>query len=177
VGGGTKEGTIYPDDIQALHVPMYRIRGHLCMANTLALEAIARDEPSVGFITDFPGTVKSQLFERLGGVLGMLFPLVLWLFGRWLCVPVEESGERHLWQCTSPVFVSKEDGKKGGVKEVAMGTEGPGSGVYSIDWDGETAGAKTIELVNNYRKEGMVERVWKHVQGEFERIAESNSSS
>ena len=54
---------------------------------------------------------------------------------------------------------------------VAKGVDGKtGSGVYSIDAEGESAGPKVEELMAKYRKEGMVEKVWEHTEGEFKRI-------
>ena len=58
----------------------------------------------------------------------------------------------------------------GGV-QVARGTNGKsGSGVYSIDWDGESAGPKVEELLAKCRKEGVVEKVWEHTEEEYRRI-------
>ena len=58
-----------------------------------------------------------------------------------------------------------------GAVTVARGTNGrTGSGVYSVGWDGENPGLKVEELLAKLRKEGMVEQVWKHIEGEFKRI-------
>jgi hypothetical protein len=58
----------------------------------------------------------------------------------------------------------------GGV-EVIKGTSGEiGSGVYSVNWDGESSGPKVEELLAKFRKEGMVEKVWKDTEEEFKRI-------
>jgi len=54
---------------------------------------------------------------------------------------------------------------------VAKGVDGkPGSGVYSLDYDGSEAGQSVMDLLGGYRKEGIVDRVWEHAQAEFERI-------
>ena len=54
---------------------------------------------------------------------------------------------------------------------VARGTNGEaGSGVYSVDLEGESSGRKVEELLANFRKERVVEKFWKHTEEEFKRI-------
>ena len=54
---------------------------------------------------------------------------------------------------------------------VALGTNGsPGSGVYSVDLNGESSGPKVQELLGRFRKEGVGETFWEHSEGEFRRI-------
>ncbi len=54
---------------------------------------------------------------------------------------------------------------------MARGTNGEiGSGVYSVDLEGESSGPKVLELLAGYRKEGVVENFWDHTEAEFERI-------
>ncbi|RJE19551.1 hypothetical protein PHISCL_08106, partial [Aspergillus sclerotialis] len=45
IAGGTKEGTLYADDFQALTIPFYAIRGHLATLITLGHEALAARAP------------------------------------------------------------------------------------------------------------------------------------
>ena len=54
---------------------------------------------------------------------------------------------------------------------VARGTDGEkGSGVYSVDLEGESSGPKVQELLANFRTEGVVEKFWDHTEEEFKRI-------
>ena len=54
---------------------------------------------------------------------------------------------------------------------VARGTNGaPGSGVYSVDLEGESSGAKVLELLAGLREKGVVEKFWSHTVEEFKRI-------
>lgn len=177
IAGGTKEGTFYPSDIQALNVPLHAIRGHLTTLITLGHEALAARAPSVSFIQVFPGTVKTALFDRMEGVLGFVLRCWVNLAGSWLLVPVQESGERNVFLSTSAAFPAADGGRDGvGLVEgvqVATGTNGTaGSGVYSLDYDGTEAAQGTVDLLAKYREEGMVERVWEHAQTEFGRIGE-----
>lgn len=53
-----------------------------------------------------------------------------------------------------------------------MGTDGKkSSGVYSVDWDGESASGDVLELLAEYREKGMVDKVWQHLEEEFARIS------
>lgn len=97
------------------------------------------------------------------------------IIGRY--IPIHETGERRLFLATSAKYPSRTDVETGcgvttpGGDEVAIGTENkPGSGVYSVTWDGESAGVKTIQLLQTMRHEGMVIKVWNHTEGEFKRI-------
>ena len=54
---------------------------------------------------------------------------------------------------------------------VARGTNGePGSGVYSVDLEGETSGAKVVDLLAGFREKGVVEKYWTHTEKEFKKI-------
>ena len=54
---------------------------------------------------------------------------------------------------------------------VAKGLDGKaGSGVYSIEQNLENAGPKVEALLAEFRKEGLVEEVWKRTTEEFRRI-------
>lgn len=176
IAGGTKEGTLYPTDMQALTVPLYAIRGHLTTLITLSHEALATRAPSVSFIQVFPGAVKTALFDRMSGWVGFVMRNLMNLAGNWFLVPIQESGERNVFLSTSAAFPAAEEGNDGirvvdGV-HVAKGTDGTvGSGVYSLDYDGTEAGQSVMDLLGEYREERMVERVWEHAQAEFERIA------
>ena len=107
VGAGN-EGPLDPNDLPALHVPFLRLRGHLCTLLSLGLEAVARTAPEVTFVHDYPGTVQTTLVSRIEGVRGVLLRAYVWLLGRWICVPIEKSGERHLYLATSAKYSARE---------------------------------------------------------------------
>jgi hypothetical protein len=175
VGGGTLEGPIDPTDFPALRVPLLKIRGHLTTLITLGLEAIAETAPEVSFVHDYPGTVNTPLMTHAKGLHGVLVRTYVGLFGRWVCVPIEESGERHLYLATSSRY-RPANGNESGIQlgdgvEVAMGTTGEvGSGVYSVGWDCESASPAVRELLTGLREKGMVDEIRRHTQGEYKRI-------
>ena len=176
VGGGTLEGPIDPTDFPALRVPLLKIRGHLTTLITLGLEAIARAAPEVSFAHDYPGTVNTPLMTHAKGLHGVLVRTYIGLFGRWVCVPTEESGERHLYLATSSKF-QPASGQNAGIQlgdgvEVAVGTTGEvSSGVYSVGWDCESASPAVHELLAGLREKGMVDEIWRHTEGEYKRVS------
>ena len=87
------------------------------------------------------------------------------------------AGERHLFLSTSQKYPAAIKGEKAvGVElvdgvTVARGIDGKsGSGVYSVDQNGESAEPKVEKLLAGMRKGGMVEKGWEHLEGEWERI-------
>jgi len=153
------------------------MKGHLETLITLALEGVAKQAPEVSFIHNSPGTVNTGLFKRIEGVAGWGIRAYLLVVGWWVLLPIEECGERHLFLCTSGRFPAKKGGEGGEGVElqsgdgVAGGTTGEvGSGVYSVKWDGESAGAAVEKLLKGYRDEGTVEDILGHLESEFRRI-------
>jgi hypothetical protein len=175
VGGAGYEGPLDPSDFQALRVPLTKIRGHLTTLISLGLEAVAKQAPNVSFVHDFPGAVKTALFDRSTRVLHIVMRTYFAVFGRWICVPIEECGERHLYLATSARYPAGSGQSRavpvGDGVEVAQGTTGQvGSGVYSTLWDCENSPSAVIQLLAEYRDKGMVDAVWKHTEDEFNRI-------
>jgi len=177
VFAGTKEGFLDTSDLQAWKVPLLSQRGHAASLVTLSLEALAKKAPNVSFIHAFPGPVKSGIARGTTGSVMFMLKAVFAVIGPFVYIPTEESGERHVLLATSaryPAMVD-DDGVSGvpladGVR-IARGTSGEGaSGVYSIDWNGESAGPKVEELLAKFRKDGLVEKVWGNAEEEFKRI-------
>ncbi|KAH6656284.1 hypothetical protein BKA67DRAFT_551468 [Truncatella angustata] len=167
VGGGTLEGPLDASDFQALRVPASELRGHLSTLITLGLEAVAKEATSVSFVHDYPGTVDTPFLRYMSEE--MLRSYVL--------LPVDESGERHLYLATSARFppamidghddvVSLEDDAA-----VALGTTGEaGGGVYIVGPDCEGPTSLVRDFLGEMRKSGLVKEVWRHTVGEFDRI-------
>jgi hypothetical protein len=182
VAGGSKEGPLDPTDFQALRIPLASIRGHLTSLVSLGLETVAKSAPDVSFIHDYPGTVKTTLLSRMPGMRGLYIRSLVWLLGYWICVPIEESGERHLYLATSAKFPPLSGRGNTAVSlgdriDIAKGMTGRiGSGVYSVGWDCESSPPAVLELLAGFRDRGMVEEVWRHTEGEFKRIMEEDGN-
>ncbi|KAL2068063.1 hypothetical protein VTL71DRAFT_16161 [Oculimacula yallundae] len=175
VAGGGREGQIDPSDYPARHLSLLKMRAHAIAVITLSMEALARTAPEVSFIHDYPGTVKTPLMDHDLGLIGVILRVWIWLFGWWVCVPLEECGDRHLYLATSERFkpLKREgaDGVRSKDEVVAKGSnEERGSGVYSVGADCESGSEKSWKYLREYRERGLVEDVWKHIDGEFGRI-------
>ena len=185
VAGGGLEGPLDTSDLPGRRVPMTRIRAHLCTLISLGLESIARVNPEVSFVHNYPGTVDTPLSSRVRGVVGVLLRAYIFLLGRWICVPIEECGERHLYLATSAKFApaTADNDNGSGVPlangaKVARGITGElSSGLYSVGWDGTSASPTVEKLLAGYRAQGMVDKIWQHTESEFKRIAEQNDST
>ena len=177
VFAGTKEGPIDTSDFQGWKVSMLSARGHATSLVTLSLEALARKAPDVAFIHNFPGPVKSGIGRGAKGAAMFVLKAVFAFIGPMVNMDNQECGERHLFLATSaryPAGMSEATASgvpvAGGVT-VSRGTSGEsGSGVYTVDSHGESAGADVEQLLAKFRKEGVVEKVWEHTEEEFERI-------
>lgn len=176
IAGGATEGYFYPSDMQALNVPFYAIRGHLSTLITLGHEALAARAPGVSFMQVFPGAVRTPIFDQTPGVFGVLMRCFVAVAPRWLFVSIEESGERNVFFATTEAYPAREGNEKNGVQlgegvDVARSVgSGTGNGVYSIGYDGTEAGQSIVDLLEQYREEGMVQRVWEHTEEVFGRI-------
>lgn len=178
-----KEGPIYTDDIQAWKVPIRSLRAHGSSLATVSLEALAKKAPDVSFIHGFPGFVKTNLARGGQGplifVMAQMFKVTS-LFHQSRFIPNVECGERHVFLMTSAKYPARnpvEDTSgialADGV-EVARGTDGlVGSGVYSIDENGESYGFKTEDVLAKLREEGALEKVWNDLETQWKRITGS----
>ncbi|MCJ1380440.1 hypothetical protein MMC17_003543 [Xylographa soralifera] len=175
-----KEGPVDASDLQGWHMTnMLAQRGHGASQVTMALEALAAKAPDVSFIHNFPGSVRTNLIRGGEGKLIAAMAFVSKIVGAFvdLHVPPEECGARHVFLATSAKYPAGKGGEEtAGVPlpegvAVARGVDGQsGSGVYSIDQDGESTGPKVEELLAGFRREGLVDKVWQDTQEQFQRI-------
>ena len=174
-----KEGPIDTNDIQAWKVPIVSGLGHGSSLITLSLEALAKQAPDVAFIHDHPGPVKTNLVRGGEGVAIFILSVVIKILGPIVNIPIQECGDRHLFLATSARYPPGPGGESAsGVPladgvAIARGIDGKnGSGVYSVNWEGESSGPKVEALLAKLREEGTVDTVWKDSEKEFKRITE-----
>lgn len=146
---------------------------------TLSLEAIAQTAPDVTFINACPGLVDSGLLRGTTGLAMFAVRVAFRVMMPFVGVPNLEVGERFAFLATSARYPP---GARGGVDAgvpvaeglavpVVRGTGGDvGGGVYSLGQDGESSGAAVEAILTKLRGEGMVEKVWAHIEEEFKRI-------
>ncbi|EGE82723.2 hypothetical protein BDDG_05667 [Blastomyces dermatitidis ATCC 18188] len=169
---GTREGLLDSTDFPAFGLPLKELRGHLASPVTLGLEAIARMTPDVSFIHGHLGLVDTPIFRHMHGQPGKQSPFEVSV------VPIEESGERHLYLATSSRFPARQ-GNSASVPlpdgtDMSISTTGTiGGGVYSVGSDCETGSPDVKKLLAELRDKGMIEEVWNHTEEEFKRICGS----
>ncbi|KAL6898646.1 hypothetical protein GGI43DRAFT_428337 [Trichoderma evansii] len=171
IGGGGHEGSLDTSDFQALKVPMENLREHLSTLVTLGLQGVARSSPEVSIVHCYPGTVKTPLLKNMPEE--MLKTLTF--------VPLEETGERHLYLATSSKYSPLKNASiaipLGDGVEVSLGSGGQAGGVYSIRQDGENATPEIMQKLADLRTSGVMEEVWSHTQEEFARIEKGYGGS
>jgi hypothetical protein len=158
----TKEGPVDTSDIPARKVSILAQRGHLTSVMTMSLEILAKKAPEVSFIHNFPGSVKTNLIRGGEGAAVATMNVLFKIFDPLIFMSEDECGERHVFLATSAKFPAGTNGDAAaGVPlargvTVARGTDGiTGSGTYSLDSGGESAGDKVVALLAKLRKDGV----------------------
>lgn len=174
---GTKEGAVYPDDLQGSKVPLTQARGHLTAATTLSLEALAQQAPTVSFIHTFPGFVRGNLLRGSAALnaIGTALLFICKAFNLFGYVEERECGQRHVFLATSARFPPAAGDASGvplvdGVEPSVGSTGERGSGVYIVDERDEAGDAHVVQTLAAHRKKGYAEQVFGNVQKEWARI-------
>lgn len=161
-----KESKLIELDLELRHHhSTNNVIGHSNTMTILVMEHLAKQYPSISFLHVFPGLVITNLAASdMSWPWSSLVKYVRPLFS-FLAVPLEESGQRHLFCATSKRYPPR----CAVTAEAARGSNGEqGSGVYSLNWDGEPA--KQKDFLAEYRARGMGETVWAHTLDVFERV-------
>ncbi|MCJ1247102.1 hypothetical protein MMC30_004313 [Trapelia coarctata] len=155
------EGKMNLDDLSLkTHYSLANCANHAVTMNSLLACHQATTNPTTSFIHAAPGFVNTGL--GTAGQTGMLFKAAMGVVSfviSPLAVPLQESGERHLYAATSEVY--KPSGTKGGEGDVL------GKGAYLLNWGGERTEKK---ILGEYRAQGVEEKVWEHTSEVFEKI-------
>ncbi|KAI1139169.1 hydrogenase/reductase-like protein [Hypoxylon sp. FL0543] len=182
VFAGSKEGPMFTNDFQGDNISVTSARGHFTSMITLSLEAIARDAPSVSFVHNYPGFVDTGLGRDVKGPAMAVAKVVFKVVGPFVNIPLDEVGERHTFFSTSARYPpAAGEPRADGVSldkavQVATSTDGQkGGGVYSIDHKGESCERKALDFLAGHRKDGSMDKLWKHTQDEFMRITQKLS--
>ncbi|KAK6003802.1 hypothetical protein QM012_009573 [Aureobasidium pullulans] len=171
----TLEGEIKMDDFQGWHMKLMANRDHAASITTLSLESHHKDNPNVSFIHNFPGVVKSGITRGTSGPVLTALKAVIRVFGSLFYMPSEEAGDRHVFLSTSARYLAGLEDSAAGVPlscdlSVARGTDGTvGSGVYSINASGESAGPRVEEALASLRSRGMMEKVMDTIRTDTEK--------
>lgn len=131
-----------------------RLIAHAATMNTLALDHLAKNYPSITFLHGFPGLVRTSIFTRLTPPEGSS---MLWMFAVWLVKSIigflmqlvgtspEESGKRQAYNLTTDKW---------------------SPGLALIGDKSEFAPAPAV--LETYREDGWAEKVWEHTMQIFD---------
>ena len=163
----TLEGEIQMDDFQGWHMKLMANRDHAASITTLSLESHHQENPNVSFVHNFPGVVKSGITRGTSGPVLTALKALVRVFGSLFYMPADEAGDRHVFLATSARYSADSADPAAGVSlsvvndlSLARGTGGKlGSGVYSVNASGESAGPQVEEALASLRSRGMVEKV------------------
>lgn len=144
--GGGHEGHMYLDDMELKqYYDLVKLRAHFTSMMTLAFDHLARQNPDMGFVHYFPGTVSTGLRTRVPGqslielISSYLFTIQL----SFTAMTAQESGERTLGICCFGPDFEK--------------------GSFSIGLDGIPSAS---EKLKEYRRDEEVsKKVWSHLEG------------
>lgn len=132
--------------------------------NTLAAEELAKANPGISFIHEYPGLVKTNIAQGFGPIMRVIMNGALTVFSPF-AVGLQESGERHLYAATSNVYPPSSKSNESAVP----GADGvKGSGAYRLNWDGNVAGKDGI--LKEYRSQGVGKKIWDHTLEVFEKV-------
>ncbi len=172
------EAKLYSNDLSLRNLKIYsynQARSHMCYMHALFFEALSQQHPGkLSLIHIFPGLVPGPGYHNpeLPLWFKILFHyIVVPLFGRWILVKPEESGQRMLSLAAGQhppgrASASVAETSTQQEKDPVTGTDGkPGSGVYSLTWNGESNyPAKKYETLD---KEELRKKVWEHTTEAF----------
>lgn len=144
---------------------------HASAMTNLAFSRFSTQHPGTSYIHAYPGFVETGAGRDAWGAFEPLAKPLLWVVKVAMQVKPAESGERHLFASTSPIFTPKAASE--GVEGAATGSDGiKGSGSYLLNWNGDvlsdTAKAKKL------RDDGGVDKVWEHNEEVFKKVCEKN---
>lgn len=138
---------------------------HAITMTSLSMRELAVSHPEVSFVHAYPGIVKTGIMREFGTITRVAMSAMFVLAKPWM-VPLNESGDRHLYAATSPRFPPRASNGGG---DVAPGADGAkGSGAYRLDWDGSTT--ENQKVLQDYRKNETGKLVWEHTVGVFESV-------
>lgn len=165
LGGGMERGNIELEDMDLEKPgnfgPMKAQMQYIAM-NTMAMEKLAGENPDVTFIHSWPGWVNTGNVRR-GSEPNSIMSWVTWLFLEPLIglfsFSDEESGQRHLFQCTSAAFGGRGVPWMGNVGVNSLGQQA--DGLFLVNYKcGCTPNLRAVSIL----REKAQGKIWDHTQ-------------
>jgi hypothetical protein len=174
-----QEGKLILDDLSLkTHFSLSNAATHCITMTSLSAIELAATHPSTAFVHSFPGGVDTNILRDfnpvvrglVSGLVKVLKALPTSALG---LVPVEESGERHVYAATSGLFQPRTAVKN---EDVAIGADGvTGSGAYLLHWDSSAQTTK-LPLIQEYLANGVEKKVLEHTVEVFDKICNSREA-
>ncbi|KAF3390013.1 Oxidoreductase andH [Talaromyces pinophilus] len=131
---------------------------------SLAMNELSQAEPLISFIHTYPGVVKTNLTRDMG-VVALAGAKMLLNLATPSIVPLQESGERHLYLVTNrkfgrrpiKVFTSTQPETTDAAMEA-----------YLVDHRGTPR--QNLKLLRRYSEEGVARDVWEHTLDVFRNV-------
>ncbi|KAA8643498.1 hypothetical protein EYZ11_009522 [Aspergillus tanneri] len=141
--------------------------------NSLAMEHLAAQHPSISFIHTFPGFVRTPL---LNNTLGSIAGSIVGLLTRPMSMSPQESAQRNLYLATSAAYPPKQPKSTSaigvplveGVLTSISSIGKSGGGSYILHYDGSDS--TNASLMNGYRERGFPRKVWEHTLECFKKV-------
>ncbi|CBF84160.1 uncharacterized protein ANIA_02715 [Aspergillus nidulans FGSC A4] len=142
------EGQLIKDDLSLKsNYSLANARTHAITMTSLSVTELAQSNPSISFTHSFPGVVKTGVIRELG-LLGRTIARAGWALARPWMVPIEESGERHLF--------------------AAVDQRGEAGQPHLVGSDSEPRG--NWNLLEEFKAKKVGEDVWRHTLNVFEEV-------
>ncbi|KAL4902291.1 hypothetical protein BDW74DRAFT_62736 [Aspergillus multicolor] len=139
------EGQLIIDDLALKrNYSLSNARTHAITMTSLSLSHLAKANSAVSFTHSFPGVVKTGVIREMGFVTRMVIKAG-WVLARPWMVPIEESGERHLF--------------------AGVGLKGSAGKPHLVGADSEPRA--NWGVIERYEAEGVGEGVWRHTGDVF----------
>ncbi|OJJ68225.1 hypothetical protein ASPBRDRAFT_47174 [Aspergillus brasiliensis CBS 101740] len=155
------EGTLIEDDLDLRHnYSLSNAANHATTMTSLYMAQLAAAHPQVSWVYSRPGGVNTNLLREFNPLVRGLFNAIFAVMPSCSSIgllSVKESGERHAYAATSPLFAPGE-----------KADDAKGSGFYRVDFDSSIVKAKA-ELVERYLSSGVGKKVWEHTKDIFEK--------
>jgi hypothetical protein len=169
------EAKLYQDDLSLRNLEHYsysQARSHMVYLHAVFFEKLAEQNPGkLRLVHIFPGLVQGPSFDGPDNPAWFRFIwkwIVVPVFGRWILVPAEESGQRML-SLASPLYPPGGADKSSNQADAMVGMDGkPGSGAYGLTWNGEN-NTKPTRYAKMDKSE-FSKQVWEHTNKAFEVI-------
>lgn len=167
------EGRLILDDLPLKnHYSLRNCANHAVTMNSLVMEELAANHPQTSFIHANPGIIKTNIMREFGPVMQWAVSALMVLARPWV-IPLEESGERHLYIAANPRFAPRASTPQSSALSSVNSIEGHGA--YLLDWDQSPCGNQKV--LQPYRATETGKLILQHTLDLFEKVCGEHNAS